>query len=349
MSNNELPQETQSPVATSPHDDRVSAEETSPAVGVDVPAESTVAECVSRETSGAAILNAYERKRAVRIERLRQRADRREAEAQVAHARAHTILDGIPAGQPILVGHHSEKRHRRDLARADNGLRKAYELDKQAKHLRRRADSAEDNRAIFSDDPDALPKLRERVLELERAHALMVKGNRIIRCSTSPVADLRALGFSVHEIARAIAPDPMGNKGFSLSHSSANIRRLRKRIAELEAQAERGPRPPVRGDGAQVEEDDNRVRIYFDAKPDEAMRKRLRREGFIYSPTVGAWQRHASALAWDKALRLVGLDPYSIACQRVDGASAGPSTDASNPNVDAGAASDSADDRGTSE
>lgn len=48
-------------------------------------------------------------------------AERHEAEAAAEQA----ILDCIPMGQPIQVGHHSEGRHRRDLARADGHARRA--------------------------------------------------------------------------------------------------------------------------------------------------------------------------------------------------------------------------------
>jgi hypothetical protein len=36
-------------------------------------------------------------------------------------------VEMIPMGQPILVGHHSERRHRRDLERHDRNIRKAIE------------------------------------------------------------------------------------------------------------------------------------------------------------------------------------------------------------------------------
>lgn len=53
-----------------------------------------------------------------RSELLAERAERKDAEADALWGRAETITGGYPMGQPILVGHHSEKRHRRDLDRA---------------------------------------------------------------------------------------------------------------------------------------------------------------------------------------------------------------------------------------
>lgn len=64
-------------------------------------------------------------------------AERFEAE----HAAEHTILDRIPMGQPVQVGHHSEGRHRRDLARADGHARRAYDEMQRADKWAGRADA----------------------------------------------------------------------------------------------------------------------------------------------------------------------------------------------------------------
>jgi protein-L-isoaspartate O-methyltransferase len=69
------------------------------------------------------------------VERAEARADRfegysvkRTAEAESAHAAVSAIADNIPLGQPILVGHHSERHARRDAERIENGMRKALKL-----------------------------------------------------------------------------------------------------------------------------------------------------------------------------------------------------------------------------
>ncbi len=51
--------------------------------------------------------------------RLANLADKREREADAFSAAARRMLDRMTVGQPILVGHHSENRHRRDLAKID--------------------------------------------------------------------------------------------------------------------------------------------------------------------------------------------------------------------------------------
>jgi len=51
----------------------------------------------------------YEERRDSRIERLESRAAVAQAESTTAYETAHSIMEHIPPGQPILVGHHSER------------------------------------------------------------------------------------------------------------------------------------------------------------------------------------------------------------------------------------------------
>ena len=57
-------------------------------------------------------MNHFEEKRAARIQRLIERANKKEAESNFRFEKAHNMASVIPFGQPILVGHHSERRDR---------------------------------------------------------------------------------------------------------------------------------------------------------------------------------------------------------------------------------------------
>jgi hypothetical protein len=48
------------------------------------------------------------------------------------YKQSHRIVDNIPMGQPILVGHHSENRHRRDLDKSWNAMGKCVEYSDKA-------------------------------------------------------------------------------------------------------------------------------------------------------------------------------------------------------------------------
>ncbi|WP_459203491.1 DUF3560 domain-containing protein (plasmid) [Ralstonia pseudosolanacearum] len=83
------------------------------------------------------------------VERAEQRADRfedysdkRGQDAESARQAVAAIADGIPFGQPILVGHHSEARARKDAERIENGMRRAVRLWETSEYWTRRAAGA---------------------------------------------------------------------------------------------------------------------------------------------------------------------------------------------------------------
>jgi hypothetical protein len=78
-----------------------------------------------------------------RAERLGAKSERLSVEAQAHMAKARQIMDMIPVGQPILVGHHSERGHRRDARRIDDSLRRAVDASDEADRLADAARSAE--------------------------------------------------------------------------------------------------------------------------------------------------------------------------------------------------------------
>ncbi|MBP2480184.1 phospholipid N-methyltransferase [Stenotrophomonas sp. PvP093] len=69
------------------------------------------------------------------VDRAEQRAERfvdyresRLQDAKAAREGVEAIVEHIPLGQPILVGHHSEKRARKDAERISTGMRKAVSM-----------------------------------------------------------------------------------------------------------------------------------------------------------------------------------------------------------------------------
>lgn len=77
-----------------------------------------------------------------RAERFETAAEKAEQRSTGAYNRAHEIGLHIPFGQPILVGHHSEKRHRSDINKIDNAMRTSVEESKKAEYYEDRAQTA---------------------------------------------------------------------------------------------------------------------------------------------------------------------------------------------------------------
>lgn len=77
-----------------------------------------------------------------RSERFEDYSEKRMEDAESARKGVSAIADNIPFGQPILVGHHSEKHARRDAERIENGMRKAVKMWETSKYWTDRAASA---------------------------------------------------------------------------------------------------------------------------------------------------------------------------------------------------------------
>lgn len=77
-----------------------------------------------------------------RAERFEDYSDKRAADAESARRHVASIADGIPLGQPILVGHHSEKHARRDAEKIENGMRRAVKMWETSKYWTDRAAAA---------------------------------------------------------------------------------------------------------------------------------------------------------------------------------------------------------------
>jgi protein-L-isoaspartate O-methyltransferase len=77
-----------------------------------------------------------------RADRFGEYSERRTADAESAKRGVAAIADNIPLGQPILVGHHSEKRARKDAERINSGMRKAIKMWETASYWKGRAHGA---------------------------------------------------------------------------------------------------------------------------------------------------------------------------------------------------------------
>jgi len=237
-------------------------------------------------------MNNYELKRQEKIERLEDRATAARTESNAAYERAHSMADVIPFGQPILVGHHSEKSDRSYRGRIDNQYKKSFELSNKADYLEARAEAMKKNKAIFSDDPDAAEKLADKIARLEARQDLMVKVNKLVRKNDREA--LVDLGYSETAINNLFTPDFCGRVGYpdySIKNNGANIRRLKSRVETIEIkQSQNSSEKVISGVRVFDNVDDNRLQLFFPGKPSEQVRQSLKSRGFRWSPTNGCWQ-----------------------------------------------------------
>lgn len=243
-------------------------------------------------------MNSYEAKQAARRARLEARAEDAAQASNQTYRLARQMAEVIPFGQPVLIGHHSERRDRNYRERIHNRFGKAFALADKARRYEQKA-AAVGTGGISSDDPDAIAKLRTELASIEAAQERMKAANRAIRKNDRYA--LADLGFNAEQIEGLFKPDFANRRGFpdyALQNNRANARRIAQRIRQLESLQERGD-VEKRGDGYSYREDtaENRVMFEFPGKPDADTRTLLKRHAFKWSPSRGAWVRKLSPAA----------------------------------------------------
>jgi Domain of unknown function (DUF3560) len=235
-----------------------------------------------------------------RRERLQRKAERRlewadkaKAASHAAFNTAHRIADAIPFGQPILVGHHSERHHRRDIERMDSNMRKACERQDMAENHISKAGNIETtlDRSIFSDDDNAIEALEQRIAEREAERERMKIINKLYK--KGDAAGLAALGLDLEamKVKLAAAGSYWGSAPhlpYELSNLGGRITTDRKRLEYLKQQRERSNKAEASPNGITLEKcQSGYVRVTFAEKPERSILTALREAGFHWGG--GSW------------------------------------------------------------
>lgn len=233
-----------------------------------------------------------------RRERLEARLERRSEWAAKAKGRsdarfgaAGAIADNIPLGQPILVGHHSERHARRDAERIQNNMMKACEEQRLAEHHAGCAAGIERalERSVFSDDADAIEKLEQRIAAAEAERDRMKLVNKLWK--KGDAAGLAAIGVDLDKLkAKLAAAGPYwGDKPhlpYEMTNIGARIRKDRERIEEVKARQVRTAAAEAAPNGVTISGGDV-VAVTFAEKPNRSILDELKAAGFYWSG--GSW------------------------------------------------------------
>ena len=226
----------------------------------------------------------FEERRQNRIDRLNGAAEKA-AERSTAYSKySSDLVKDIPLGQPNIIGRPALPRLRERSGRA---MDKAIEESSKAGYYADRAEAAENNHAISSDDPEAIEKLKSKLAALE-AQREQVK------------ADNKA--------ARAAGTEPA--PWYTLPYIGKDIKRIKDRIAQLELIDSRPIAEDIPFDGGTIHENAevNRLQIIFDSIPAPEVRESLKRWGFKWARSEGAWQRLRGTNSMHAAKRALGLE-----------------------------------------
>ena len=245
-------------------------------------------------------MNSYEEKLEAKRERYLERAAAAREQSDAQWKRAREMGSAIPFGQPILVGHHSEKADRAFRNRMTGHYDKAMELGSKAEYYEQKV-ARVGTGGISSDDPEAVQKLTAKLERLKKHQETMRNANKAIRLKDTEKgnAKLREQGFTDEQIAKLREPDFCGRVGYpsyELQNNNANIHRIENRIKDLQRRQEMETKcEAVTTDLYEYKVEDNRCQFVFDGKPEEEVRRILKNNSFKWSPSRGAWVRQASA------------------------------------------------------
>ena len=235
-------------------------------------------------------MNDYKEKQEAKKERFEDLATKNREKSEKLFNEQSNMRQSIPFGQPILVGHHSEKGHRSLINKMDNKMRKSIEADKKADYYDNKV--ANMGKTISSDDPEAIQKLKNKLAKLEDLQVDMKEANAHARAE------------------KTARPHP----AYQLTNNNALIRGVKQRIKKLEFTENREENADIVGDGYVLHEnkEENRIQFLFKDKPSEETRQLLKSRGFRWSPRNEAWQRQLNNSGIYNAQYLIKIKGFNI-------------------------------------
>ncbi len=241
------------------------------------------------------------------IERYRQEYLKRYKALLVARSRTLSPMITGPSKFPT-------SKNRKALATEDRRRGEFLDWEKKARSaIRRKLTGSE---AIKTEDPEAVVKLKKKLENAQKLQETMVAANKIVRKKGLSDAEkinglVKIEGISEKTAKGLLEPDFAGRLGFPdyrLQNNNAEIRRLKTRIGEVSRkQAQETKEIQFEGGHIVDNVDENRLQIFFDGKPDAEIRAKLKKSGFRWAPSIGAWQRHRSSTANYYAEQITGV------------------------------------------
>lgn len=146
-----------------------------------------------------------------RAERFEGYQTKRKTDAESAYKQVQEITKNIPMGQPILVGHHSEKKARREAKRIEQEMQKAVKMWETSEYWERRAKGVVGH-ANYKERPDVrLRRIKKLEAEKRKFQREIDNSKKFLELWTSPEKEL------TFKRARTIANYDRVHKSFPLT------------------------------------------------------------------------------------------------------------------------------------
>lgn len=168
---------------------------------------------------------------------------------------------------------------------------------------------------ISSNDPEAISKLEDKLSRLEHLQEMMKAVNAYYRkyktleeCPNISPEQIQELKSSM---VNDFHPEGKPYERFALTNNNSEIRRLKIRIKSLKQKQEVDYSGwAFTGGNVEVNNEANRLQIRFDEKPSYEQIQLLKKRGFKWAPSKGAWQRQLTSNAMYSAKTLDFIQPH---------------------------------------
>lgn len=254
-----------------------------------------------------------EEKRQARIERLRNRAANARRESTEFFEKSSKMADVIPFGQPIHIGHYSERSDRRYRNKIHETMGKSVKAGEKAEYYEQKAKAAENNNSIYLGDDDAVERLEKKLADLEKKQETMKETNKIIRSKKLSEIEkynkLIELGYTEDGVRDVFTPNFIGEIGFprySITNNVANIRKVKEQLERAKQMKSTDDKEYTIGEVRIVENyEENRLQLFFPGKPEDDMRSKLKHNGFRWAPSNGCWQSYLNRSQIERAKSII--------------------------------------------
>ena len=240
-------------------------------------------------------------------ERLEKKLEKREEWAEKAQERASEefetasdLIKDLPPGQPILVGHHSEKAHRRLLERSGSHMDKGCEQYKLAQYHEDKAQglARQLETTIFSDDPDAVERLQAKLDERVKLQDGYKKINKLLRTKgltpAEKLKEILCVGVIGEQTAWELVEKGYSLPAYMLTNNNSEIRRIHKRIEEITRRRAEHEEADQAGGIVAHYFAYGMMTVTFAEKPDYEIIRALKDAGFYW--TRGSWRGPSDSL-----------------------------------------------------
>lgn len=151
---------------------------------------------------------------------------------------------------------------------------------------------------IQSGDANAIEKLEQKLKNLEEQQETMKAINAYYRKHKTldgcELVSEKTLEVIKRGMENSWRQNPVPFESYTLTNNNANIRSTKRRLETLKAAKAQGTvEKEAEVDGVKIVENTElmRIQIVFDGKPEADVRDILKKNGFKWAPSQGAWQR----------------------------------------------------------